>query len=120
MSDVMYEVDGVVLSEGAYANRVLPPRESPFEAGSMLIASAAIVFAIAAVVGAAASAANIVQLTSLVDSPFKPGFLAIFLGIIALATAGDRGRIQRFALAFATLAWLVGGVIAVLADKPIF
>ncbi len=116
----MYEVDGVVLSESAYANRVLPPREHPFEAGSMLIASAAIVFSIAAVLGAAASAFNITQLTSLVASPFKPGFLAIFLAIIGLATAGDRGRVQRFAMAFAASCWLVGGAIAVLADKPIF
>jgi hypothetical protein len=120
MTETMHDVDGIVLSEGAYANRVLPAREDPFEVGSMLLASAAIVFALAAIIGAAAHAAGILQITTLVSRPFKPGFLAMALAIVGLATAGNRGRTQRFALAFATFGWLVGGVIAVLADTPIF
>ena len=110
----------MTLTESAYANRVLPDRESPFEVGSTLLSGLAIIFAIAALVGALANAIGLAQVTTLVAHPFKPGFIAMFLAIVGLAISGDRTRYGRFALAFATLAWLIGGTVAVLADKPIW
>jgi hypothetical protein len=92
------------LGEVDYYNRTLPRREHPFETFSMLLSAGAIVFGLAA----------------LYFTPFKPGFLAIFLGILGLATAGDRDRFGRIALVVAGTCWLIGGLVAVIADQPVW
>ncbi len=93
-----------LLTESDYANRVLPTRESPSEVGSTLLAAAAIVLG----------------LSALIFTPFKPGFAAIGLSIIAVATAGDRGRLPRIAMTVAGVCWLLGGILAVIGDKPVW
>jgi hypothetical protein len=92
------------LSETAYANRVLPTREAPFEVGATLLAAGAICLGLAA----------------LIFTPFKPGFAAIGLGILACCFAGERDRLPRIALTIATLGWLVGGILAVAFDQAVW
>lgn len=100
----MYEVDGAVLGEAAYANRVLPSRESPAEVGAMILSAAGIVLG----------------LSALVFVPFKPGFAAIGISTIALAVSGERNRVAKIAMTVSTLGWLVGGLLAVLSDSPVW
>jgi hypothetical protein len=97
-------VPAATLSESAYANRLLPTREAPAEVGSTLLAASAIVLG----------------LSALIFTPFKPGFAAIGLSILAVATAGDRGRLARISMIVAGICWLVGGIVAVIEDKPVW
>jgi|SRR5690349_12816019 hypothetical protein len=92
------------LSESEYANRVLPPREDPYEVGVTLLSALAIVLGISA----------------LFFAPFKPGFLAIGLAILANAMAAHSTRLPRLAMIVAALGWLIGGILAVMADKAVW
>jgi hypothetical protein len=92
------------LSETEYANRLLPQRESPFEVGVTLLAAGAICLGVYA----------------LIFTPFKPGFLAIALAVLANAFSAGNSRLPRIALVVAVLGWLIGGVLAVLTDAPVW
>jgi hypothetical protein len=105
MADQMsLHADAQPLTEEEYANRVLPERESAYEVGATLLAAGAIVL------GGAA----------LLFTPFKPGFLAILLATLSNIFAGERVRLPKIALIIAGLCWLIGGVVAVLADQPVW
>ena len=92
------------LSETEYANRLLPQRESPFEVGVTLLAAGAICLGVSA----------------LIFTPFKPGFAAIALATFANAFAAGNSRLPRIAMVVAVLGWLIGGVLAVLTDAPVW
>ena len=105
MADQMsLHADAQPLTEEAYANRVLPDRESPYEVGATLLAAGAIVLGI----------------TALLFTPFKPGFLAILLATLSNMLAGDRVRLPKIAMVVAGLGWLLGGVASVLADEAVW
>jgi hypothetical protein len=105
------------LSEVEYFNRTLPARERPFEVFSMLLSAAALTLGLTAMISGLAMKFGP---STLVFAPFRVGFLAIFLGVIGLATAGDRDRFGRIALVIAGLGWLIGGMLAVIQDKPVW
>jgi hypothetical protein len=92
------------LSETEYANRLLPPREAPFEVGVTLLSAAAICLGVYA----------------LIFTPFKPGFLAILLATLANAFAAGSNRLPKIALVVAVLGWLIGGILAVLSDSAVW
>jgi hypothetical protein len=119
MADTMPDLTAS-LTETEYANHVLPAREAPYEVAAILVACLAILFAIAGIVGVLATSGGIAQLQTLVARPWKAGFLSIGLAALALAFAGPRDRMARFAMVFATVCWLAGGLIAVVADVPVW
>jgi hypothetical protein len=92
------------LSETEYANRLLPQREAPFEVAVTLLSAAAICLGVYA----------------LIFTPFKPGFLAIALATLANAMASGSTRLPRIAMVVAVLGWLIGGILAVLSDSPVW
>jgi hypothetical protein len=104
MAEPTVETEGATLSETEYFQRLLPPNESGHETFATLLASFAIVLGLAA----------------LVFRPFKPGFAAILLAILALCIAGERDRLSRVALVVAGACWLLGGVIAVLGNHAVW
>jgi hypothetical protein len=105
------------LSEVEYFNRSLPARERPFEVFSMLLSAAALTLGLVAMISGLAMKFGP---ASFVFAPFRVGFLAIFLGIVGLSTAGDRDRFGRVALTVAGLGWLIGGMLAVIQDKAVW
>ena len=92
------------LSETEYANRLLPQREAPFEVGVTLLAAGAICLG----------------LSALIFTPFKPGFTAIALAVLANAFAAGNSRLPRIAMIVAVLGWLIGGILSVLTDSPVW
>jgi hypothetical protein len=93
-----------MLSESEYANRVLPAREDPYEVAVTLLSALAIVLG----------------LSALYFTPFKPGFLAIGLATFANAMAAHSTRLPRIAMIVAALGWLLGGILAVAYDEPVW
>jgi hypothetical protein len=104
MAEPTVEAEGATLSETEYFQRLLPPHEAGHETFASLFAAFAIVLGLAA----------------LVFRPFKPGFVAILLATFALCISGERDRLPRVALVVAGVCWLVGGVIAVLGNQPVW
>lgn len=92
------------LSETEYANKLLPAREAPFEVGVTLLSAAAICLGVYA----------------LIFTPFKPGFLAMALATLANAFAARSSRLPKIAMVVAVFGWLVGGILAVLSDSPVW
>jgi hypothetical protein len=92
------------LSETEYANRLLPQREAPFEVGVTLLSAAAICLGVYA----------------LIFTPFKPGFTAIALAVLANAFAARSSRLPKIALIVAVGGWLIGGILSVLTDSPVW
>ena len=92
------------LSETEYANRLLPAREAPFEAGVTLLSAAAICLGVSA----------------LYFAPFKPGFLAMALAVLANAFAVRSSRLPKIAMVVAVGGWLLGGIVAVLTDSTVW
>lgn len=92
------------LSETEYANRLLPAREEPFEVGVTLLSAAAICLGVYA----------------LLFAPFKPGFLAMALATLANAFSAHSSRLPKIAMVVAVLGWLIGGILAVLTDGPVW
>lgn len=104
-------------SELDHLQRTLPPREDPHEAGATLLAAAAIFFGILALL---AVPFMLLEIPGVAWTPFKTGFIAIFLAVIALSIAGERSRLPRIGLVMATLGWLVGGILAVIFDRALW
>ena len=52
--------------------------------------------------------------------PVRLAPFAILVALVAAGLAGRNSRLPAFAVAFATLAWLVGMTIAVLTSRPIY
>ena|SRR6476619_2118753 len=92
------------LSETDYANKVLPAREAPFEVGVTLLSALAICLGVYA----------------LIFTPFKPGFLAIAVATLANALAARPSRLPKIAMVVAVLGWLIGGIVAVMSDAPVW
>jgi hypothetical protein len=92
------------LSETEYANRLLPQREAPFEVGVTLLSAGAICLGVYA----------------LFFTPFKPGFTAMALAVLANAFAAGGDRLPKIALIVATAGWLIGGILAVLNNSPVW
>jgi hypothetical protein len=72
------------------------------------------------VAGFLAALALFGALLSLVWYPGRVGTAAIFLALVAVALADEHRRLAAGALIFAGAAWLVGMVLAILLDRPIF
>jgi hypothetical protein len=104
MAEPTVEAEGGTLSETEYYRRLLPPHEDGHETFATLFAAFAIVLGLAA----------------LVFRPFKPGFAAILLAILALCIAGERDRLARVAFGVAGVCWLLGGVVAVLGNHAVW
>jgi hypothetical protein len=92
------------LSETEYANKLLPAREAPFEVGVTLLSALAICLGVYA----------------LIFTPFKPGFLAIAVATLANALAARPSRLPKIAMVVAVLGWLIGGIVAVMSDAPVW
>jgi len=105
MADETPVVEDEPLSELEYFNRNQPQREHPYEAGATLLAALAMILGVAALY---------------FGTPFKLGFLAMFLATLALIFSGERDRFARTAMIVAVGGWLVGGVLAVLASKAVW
>lgn len=98
------QADPQPLSEAEYANRLLPAREAKSDVGSTLLAAGAIVMG----------------LTALFFTPFKPGFIGIFLAVMSNALSNRNDKLPKIALAVATLGWLIGGILSVLYDEAVW
>jgi lipopolysaccharide export LptBFGC system permease protein LptF len=96
--------DDATLDELEYYQRLLPPREEPFEAGATLLSSLAVVFA----------------LSSLWYWPIRLGALAMALALASLAFTTGANRYPRIALSLATICWLLGSVVGVLLDRDVW
>jgi predicted membrane protein len=57
---------------------------------------------------------------AIVYRPVRLAPFAILVALVAAAMAGRGSRLPALAVAFATLAWLVGMTIAVLTSRPIY
>ena len=109
--------DSAPMSEIDYFNLTQPQRERPFEAGSTLLAGLALTLGVAAILAVPVA---LLKISGVAWTPFKTGLAAILLAIIALSTAGPRDRLQRTAFTVAVVGWLIGGILAVIFDKPIW
>jgi hypothetical protein len=72
------------------------------------------------VAGFLAAAALFAALLSIVWYPGRVGPAAILVALIASAISGPQRRLAAGALAFATACWVVGMIIAILTERPIF
>ncbi len=72
------------------------------------------------VAGFLAAFALLGGLLGLVWYPGRVGTAALLVALIAAGLASEQRRLAAGALAFATVCWLAGMVIAVLADRPVF
>ena len=72
------------------------------------------------VAGYMAAAALFAGVGALVYYPGRLGTAAMFVALLAVAMGGPHRRLATFAVVATTLCWLVGMVIAVLAERPIF
>jgi hypothetical protein len=70
--------------------------------------------------GLLAAFAIALGLISLVWYPGRTGTGAMFLALLAAAMGGPHGRLAGIAVAVATVCWLIGMVIAVVTERPIF
>ena len=59
-------------------------------------------------------------LLSLVWYPGRVGSAALLVGLVAAALATRQRALAAAALAFTTLCWVAGMVIAVVAERPVF
>ena len=104
MAEPTLQHEPETLSELDYFRRNQPPRDRGHETGATLLAALAFV----------------IGLSALYFRPFKPGFAAMLLALIALTIAGERDRLPRLALLVATLCWLIGGLIAVWSNAAVW
>jgi hypothetical protein len=72
------------------------------------------------IAGFLAAAALFAGLVAIVYYPGRLGPAAMFVGLLAAAMGGFQSRLAAFALTVATSGWLVGMVLAVLLERPIF
>jgi hypothetical protein len=72
------------------------------------------------IAGFLAALAMLGALLSLVWYPARVGTASIFLALVAAALADEHRRLAAWALVFASAAWLLGMVIAIATDRPIF
>ena len=72
------------------------------------------------VAGFLAALALLGGLLGLVWYPGRVGTAALLVALIGAGLAGAQRRLAAGALAFATVCWLAGMIIAVLANRPVF
>jgi hypothetical protein len=72
------------------------------------------------VAGFLAAFAILAGALALIWYPGRVGSTALFVGLLACALATRQRRFAAAALAFATLCWVAGMVIAVVAERPVF
>ncbi len=72
------------------------------------------------VAGFLAALAMLAGVLGLVWYPGRVGTAAILIALIAAGIAGAHRRLAGIALAVAGVCWLLGMVISVVADRPIF
>ena len=72
------------------------------------------------VAGLLAALAGAAGIMSLVWYPGRVGPAAMLVALIACVLATSQRRFAAGALAFVTVCWLVGMIIAVLTERPVF
>lgn len=72
------------------------------------------------VAGFLAAAALFAGLVAIVYYPGRIGPGAMLVALIAAAMGGFQSRLAAIAVAVATLGWLLGMIVAVLLERPIF
>jgi hypothetical protein len=72
------------------------------------------------VAGFLAAAALFAGLLSIVWYPGRVGPAAMLVALIASSISGPQRRLAAGALAFATVCWVVGMILAILTERPIF
>jgi hypothetical protein len=72
------------------------------------------------VAGFLAAAALFAGLLAIVWYPGRLGPAAMLVALVAAAIGDQQRRLAAFALAAATACWLVGMIIAVVTERPIF
>jgi hypothetical protein len=72
------------------------------------------------VAGFLAAFAILGGILSLVWYPGRVGTAALFVGLLGTALATRQRMFAGAALAFATICWVVGMVIAVVTERPVF
>ena len=72
------------------------------------------------VAGFLATAAIFTALVGIVHRPVRLAVAAIVLAIVAAAMGGRHRGLAAGAVAITTLSWLVGMVVAILTERPLF
>ena len=72
------------------------------------------------VAGFLAATALFAALLGIVWYPGRLGPAAMLVALVAAAIGDDQRRLAAFALAAATACWLLGMIIAVVTERPIF
>jgi hypothetical protein len=72
------------------------------------------------VAGFLAASAIFAGLVAIVYYPGRVGAAAILVALIAAAVGGFQSRLATFAVATATLGWLVGMIVSVSLERPVF
>lgn len=72
------------------------------------------------IAGFLAAAALFAGLTSIVYFPGRVGPGAMFIALLAAAMGGFQSRLAGFTLAVVSASWVLGMVLAVVFERPIF
>jgi hypothetical protein len=72
------------------------------------------------VAGFLAAAAITVSAVAMVYRPVRLAPCALLVALVAVALGGRHARLSAFAVAAATVGWLVGMTVAVITEKPLF
>ena len=73
-----------------------------------------------AVAGFLAAAALFASFVALVYRPARIAPAAILVALVAAGMGGRHARLAAFAVAVATTCWVVGMIVAVLTDHPLY
>jgi hypothetical protein len=73
-----------------------------------------------AVAGFLATAALVAGLFSIVYRPARIGPVALVVALIAVGIGGRNERLSAWAVATVTVGWVIGMIVAVLTENPIY
>jgi hypothetical protein len=72
------------------------------------------------IAGFLAAIALVAGLFSIVYRPARIGPAALVVGLIAVAMGGKHERLATWAVAAVTVGWVVGMIVAVLTENPVY
>jgi hypothetical protein len=72
------------------------------------------------VAGFLAAAAIFAAVVAIVYYPGRVGTGAVLVAIIAAGIGGFQSRLAAFAVAFATVCWIVGMIVSIAFERPVF
>jgi hypothetical protein len=73
-----------------------------------------------AIAGFLAAAAIVAGLLSIVQKPARIGPVALVVALIAVAIGGRHERLATWAVATVTVGWVLGMIIAVVTENPVY